>query len=386
MEVAREAEPRSPTLRITAVEACPIAVTLWKPFRFGAVERTKSANVVIRIRSDAGYVGYGEACPVPQLTSETQQSIVELIEGTVAPLLMGKDPRDWRATIAETTRTLSSTPFTAAAVDVALLDLAGKTAGLSVVELLGGRLRSRVEVHGSVGWFADPHEMCEAAEAQAEQFRMLKLYAGVGQLPEDLERLRVVRERLNGDHPFLVDVNGMWSGAEALAAAPTLQELGVVLLEQPLASDHDPREAVAVSEIYRREWGIAIVADEAIRSAADAVSVAADRRAHIANIGCSKLGGVVAALDVAATATAVGLETLVGSVVELGIATAAGLHLSAALPSLTYPAYLSGSLKYVEQITSPALIPVGSHLEVPTGDGLGVEVDEEALHVLDARR
>src|SRR5215212_2354707 len=312
-------------VRIARVEAVPLDARLKTPFRFGNVVRTTSANVLVRIVDEDGLIGYGEACPVPQLTAETQESVVALIEQRVAPELIGEDPLQWRPLLCRTAKRLFQASFTQAAVDMALLDLAGKALGVPVCELLGGRHRDAVEVHGSVGWDADPERVADTAEHQAPEFRWLKLYAGTGTLREDLERLAAARRRVGNGHPFLL-------------------ELGVAAVEQPVAAGDDAGQA-RVAAVYAEQHGIGVIADERVRCAADAHSVAVTAAAQCVNVGVSKLGGIVAAFDAATTARSAFLATSVGSVVELGVATAAGLQLAAALPEVAYPSYLVGSRK-----------------------------------------
>jgi L-alanine-DL-glutamate epimerase-like enolase superfamily enzyme len=91
-----------------------------------------------------------------------------------------------------------------------------------------------------------------------------------------------------------------------------------------------------------------------------------------------------AALQAAQFAAAGGLGVMVGSVIEMGIATTMGLHLAAALPHLAYPSYLMSPLKYREQITAEQITVVDAHVAVPTGPGLGIEVDKDTLRHLDA--
>src|ERR1041385_4774017 len=117
-------------MKIATVEAVPLAARLRVPFRFGNVVRMTSANVLVRITTEDGLVGDGEACPVPQLTAETQESVVALIEQRVAPELLGADARQWRPLLARVSKRLFQATFTLAAVDMALLDLAGKAHGL----------------------------------------------------------------------------------------------------------------------------------------------------------------------------------------------------------------------------------------------------------------
>src|SRR3954467_12320779 len=371
-------------VRIARVEAVPLDARLKTPFRFGNVVRTTSTNVLVRIVDEDGRVGYGEACPVPQLTAETQESVVALIEQRVAPELVGEDALQWRPLLGRVAKRLFQASFTQAAVDMALLDLAGKALGVPVYELLGGRHRDAVEVHGSVGWDADPERVADTAEQQTPDFRWLKLYAGTGTLKEDLERIAAVRRRVGDGHPFLLDVNGLWTPLQAIAAAPVLRELGVAAVEQPVAAGDDAGQG-RVAAAYAEQHGIGVIADERVRSAADAHTVAVRGAAQCVNVGVSKLGGIVAALDAATTARSAFLATSVGSVVELGVATAAGLQLAAALPDVAYPSYLVGSRKYLRQITAAPLQVVDSALVIDTAPGLGVEVDEEAVASMDLR-
>lgn len=365
-------------MKIASVEAVPLAARLRVPFRFGTVVRTTSANVLVRIERDDGLTGYGEACPVPQLTAETQESVVALVQQRVAPALVGEDARRWRPLLGRVAERLFEAPFTLAAIDMALLDLAGRSLDLPVHALLGGRHRDAVEVHGSVGWDADPERVADTAQEQAREFRWLKLYAGTGELADDLERIEAARRRVGDDHPFLLDVNGRWSPLEAIRAGPVLRELGVSVVEQPVDAGDDRGQA-EVTAVYGERHHIDVVADERVRAAADVLEVAATRAARCVNVGVSKLGGILAAMDAATTARAAHLRVSVGSVVELGVATAAGLQLAAALPELSHPSYLMGPRKYERQITRPPLQIVDSRLAVGDAPGLGVEVDEDAV-------
>src|SRR3954452_22172820 len=287
-------------VRIARVEAVPLDARLKTPFRFGNVVRTTSANVLVRVVGADGLVGYGEACPVPQLTAETQESVVALIEQRVVPELVGEDARRWRPLVARISRRLFQASFTQAAVDMALLDLAGKSLGVPVHELLGGSHRDAIEVHGSVGWDADPERVADTAEQQAPEFRWLKLYAGTGTLQEDLQRIEAVRRRVGDDHPFLLDVNGLWSPLEALQAGPVLRELGVEVVEQPVCSRDDAGQA-RVTAAYAEQHQLEVVADERIRTVEQVHTAAVNQVAGCVNVGLSKLGGILVALDAATT-------------------------------------------------------------------------------------
>jgi L-alanine-DL-glutamate epimerase-like enolase superfamily enzyme len=367
-------------VKIQSLEAIPLNIGFKQLFQFGLINRKASQNVILKITTDEGLCGYGEACPVPAFTAETQQSVVANLTGRVAPLILGKEALDHEPLIRTLERFLPHCPFTLTAVDLALWDIAGKAANLSVTALLGGKFRDKITMHGSVGW-GEPESMIETAQAQLDLgYTALKLYAGRGNLDDDLKRLERVRAAIPKDIQLLVDVNGLWNVTDCLKALPRLAAIGVIVLEQPLPAWDKEGQA----EIVRRS-SIDLAADESVYQPYDVLEVGRRQSARVINLGLSKLGGLLRSRECATIARAFGLKVMVGSVLELGIATAGGLHLAASLPDLPYPNYLVGPLKYEQDVVLNTIEVNQGQIAVPTGPGLGVEVDEALLKRLDAR-
>lgn len=376
-----DAHPRTARARIRSVEAIPLRTSFQHEFRFGATNRKTSENVIVRITTEDGVIGYGEACPVAAFTTETQGAVVSLVERLARDLLVGHDPMQQQSLISKLAPHMAGCPFTLAAIDMALWDVAGKVLDVSASTLLGGRFRDRVALAGSVGW-DEGNVMAAMALAQMEHgYDHLKLYVGRGTLKCDLHRIETVRRHIGPAVKFMIDVNGGWSVRDSLAALPTLRALGVVLLEQPIAAS----DSLGQQE-FLRESDIDIAADEAIFGPADVAYVSRLRMAHVVNLGVSKLGGLLRARESAAVACSMGLRVMVGSVLEMGIGTAAGLHMAAAIPDLAYPSYLVGPMKYAQDVSWPAFRVTNGCAEVPTGPGLGVLIDTGAIEALDLRR
>lgn len=368
-------------MKIRAIDAIPLRISFRQVHRFGTTDRRQSHNVVIRITTDDGLVGYGEACPIQAFTTETQESIMRSIDECVRDLLMGETPLAYRPLIRSLEPHLVGCPFTLTAVDIALWDLAGKALGVPVSVLLGGRFRESVTVYGSVGWDDRETMARKAVEECQHGYRILKLYAGRGSLADDLARVGAVRAAVGPEIAFIVDVNGMWTVDDCLRALPTLKDFGVVLLEQPIAASDEAGQA----EVVRADV-IPIAADEAVFSPEDVCRISRLQTANVINLGLSKLGGLLRARECEVIANASGLGLTIGSVLELGIATTAGLHLAAAAQQLAYPSYLEGPLKYEQEISVPALRVHEGSVAVPEGPGLGIDIDTDLLHALDARR
>jgi muconate cycloisomerase len=157
-------------------------------------------------------------------------------------------------------------------------------------------------------------------------------------------------------------------------------DIGIRMLEQPLAPAASGFQTQLIGGLRAD-----IAADEAVRTVSDAAMVVRERTATVINVGHSKLGGPSAAFHAAQIAASSGVGVMVGSVIEMGVATAMGLHLAASLPELSYPCYLMGPIKYRQQITTRQIEVLDRHVNVPQGPGLGVVIDEDELRRLDAR-
>src|SRR5262249_13796106 len=127
-------------MKITAIETIPVSVPLKKGMttRTAHGDHVTSDYVIVRVRTDAGLVGLGEAAVGARWSRETSASCVAAVQALIAPALKGSDPTAVSRARAVMDRELKLNPFTKAAVEMALWDLAGKTAGVPVYRLLGG--------------------------------------------------------------------------------------------------------------------------------------------------------------------------------------------------------------------------------------------------------
>jgi L-Ala-D/L-Glu epimerase / N-acetyl-D-glutamate racemase len=270
-------------------------------------ESTDHADVVQVALSHKGTTGYGEGAPIARY-DESAESAKAFVDEHAD--LLGDDP----FALEEIGARLAEAPgeqAAKAALDAALHDLQGKLLGAPVFRLLG-LPRTGPPTSWTV-WLGDPDDMARRAQKSAPGFKRLKLKLGGGD-GLDVERVRAVRGVT--ELPLQVDVNEWWSLDEALEALPQLAELGVEYCEQPLrAGDEGGR-------VLKERCPILIYVDEDCHTLADVAPCA--EIAHGINIKLSKSGGIREAIRMAHAARALGLEIMLGCMLESGLSAAAG--------------------------------------------------------------
>jgi len=328
--------------------------------------------LLVRVVTDEGPTGYGEAPVDIGFFGETLGAVQAAVDDYLGPQLIGSDPLE-RAVLLDRIDFRGNT-CAKSGIDLALHDLAGRAFGVPVSALLGGRFRERVPVAFEVAGDT-PERMARMARGWFEQgVRAFK--PKVGGLPEaDAERLVAMREALGPEVSLRADANQGYSPKEAIRFCRLCEDgrVGLELLEQPvLASD---LEGMA---LVRRSVEVLIEADESCYSPSDALRVIRADAADVLNVKIAKAGGLAASLEVAALARAAGLGVVLGTAFGLGLGIAAKLHLAAALPDLT------GAVEFTEiGLHGPQVLPPWDErlslpledgcLSVPDGPGLGVE-------------
>jgi len=286
------------------IDRLPLAET----FRISRETQDVAGVIRVEIRH-GGTVGHGEAAPLERY-DQTPESALAYVERNADAL--GDDP--W-ALDAIHGWLPHGEPAARSALDAALHDLCAKLAGVPVWRLLGLE-RGGPPTSWTLG-LDDPDVMARKAERDAPRFKRLKLKLGGGD-GLDVDRVRAVRSVT--DLPLQVDVNEGWSLDEALDALPQLATLGVQYCEQPLpAGDSGGIE-------LRRSSPLPIYVDEDCHTLADVADCA--EIAHGINVKLAKSGGVREAVRMAAAARAMGLELMLGCMVESGLAIAPGAHIA----------------------------------------------------------
>ncbi len=364
-------------MKITGVEAFAAPLPLRKPFTIALGTMTHSPNVVVRIATDEGVIGYGEASTWHVVYGYDQSSLIQAIERYLGPSVLGMDPLDLRGILGQMDRALPKNRMAKSGIETACQDLRGKAAGLPLARLLGGPLPDSVEVIAAV-------DIVPPAEAEAlaslwvgQGFGCLKIKVGLD-LRADVERVRVVRQAVGPGVKIRVDGNQGYDRAAAMKACKAFEPYDLQWFEQPLP-DWDFEGLAALVDLAC----VPIALDESIEGPHDVHRAAASRAADVINIKIAKCGGITNSLKVAHAAEAAGLPCFLGGNIETGVGIAIALHFAVGCPNLVPVVEIPGSRIFTDDVVTQPFVPKSGRLALPTGPGIGVEVDERKLRRYD---
>lgn len=358
-------------MRITQVEAIRVTIPFRRPFVVWRGELPGKEHVLVRVRTDTGLTGWGEAAPFLFYSPETAIDIASLVNETLAGEVIGRDPRDVRS-IYESFGMLDGHHFAKGAVEMALWDILGQVANLPLHRLLGGAVHARVPVT-TVIHSGEPAEMAEEAKALVRAgFPSLKIKIGFG--PErDEAMVAAVREAVGPGIRIRVDAEEHYELKQALAVARRIERFDLELISQPVA--RTDWEGMA---FLRTALQTPLLADEGIHSPHDVLTCVKHGAADMVNIKVLKSGGLLPSLDMAAICRAAHLPVLIGSMIEAGIGTLFSAHVAASLPGV-FATELCGPLLLADDLLTTPLQVVDGHLTLPDAPGLGAAVDEDRL-------
>jgi L-alanine-DL-glutamate epimerase-like enolase superfamily enzyme len=329
----------------------------------------ESHYLTVRIHTDDGVSGNGEATVAPAWSGENQATAAALIEGLLSRLLVGLDPMSTNYLLDQMDRFLIANPFTKAALEMALLDLRGRVLGQPVAMLLGGaRREGRIPLKFSIGAFSPKEAARVARHAASIGLKAVKVKVGLT-VEEDIARVQAVRSELGSGFRVAVDANSGWTEADAVRALASLESLNVNALEQPLRRG-DFRGCYRL----RQRTSIPLMLDESVFTRQDAMEAIRTDACDFISIYPGKNGGVTRSMEIAQMAAAAGIECTIGSNLEMDVATAAMLHLAVAIPNLatTVDHDIIGPLYYPSPTAERPIAYRDGCALLPEGPGLGV--------------
>ncbi len=334
-----------------------------------------------------GRVGWGEAPALKDWGGEFGRYFGEstliartLIENYLGPAIVGVELGDFVELHARMDAVVKGYPYSKAALDFAAYDLAGRWLNVPVHTLLGGKARSRILVTHSIGLIPIEEARQEVAKVAAEGIKTIKIKIGVDP-KRDIEMVRTIRETVGDGVELCVDANeGYRTAGEAIMTVRAMEQYRLKYVEQPVMGIE------RIAEVARA-IDPPVMADESAWNAHDVIQISEARAAEIVSIYTTKPGGLYKAMEVAAVCRAAGIVCNVNGSVETGVGNLANIHLAAAAPAATLSCVVPvstpaewqtgqvGGIYYRDDLIAAPMRLVDGAIEVPTGAGMGIDVD-----------
>ena len=357
-------------MRIRSVEAIPVSIPS-AGFN-SALGRFPTFDYgIVVVTTDEGLEGYGEISTLWDGKGPLQCAFVN---GPFKEVLVGEDP-----TAINHCLRLMDTPFEGAwparaAVEMALFDLAGKIHGVPVYDLLGGKARDSIVLSHSVS-MGDPADMAREARGYvADGFGCVKVKVG-RQGAGDVEAITAVRDAIGPDVLLRVDANmGWWTPKDAIRMIKRMEPLGIHSVEQPLPPG-DP----AALRLVRESVDTPIMADESVWGPRQAWDLLQAGAVDMLNVYVSESGGLTNSALIFRMAELAGVPCVIGAMPELGIGTAAAVHLGIAMTNLHDPCDACGVIYQIVDVVKESFEVRNGRIWPPTSPGLGVTLDRERL-------
>ncbi|MGB9893329.1 MAG: mandelate racemase/muconate lactonizing enzyme family protein [Candidatus Saccharicenans sp.] len=353
-------------MKIKKIEIYNFDVPLVAPFRIAIGTVTATNGVLVKVITESGLYGLGEACPFLPITGETQESTIAATKA-IREILQDKDPLNIEGLVEGIGNIVHSNPSAVAAYDMALYDLLGKIAGLPLYKLLGG-YRSSFETDLTTGLNTPEKMVASVRESLAKGYQHIKIK--VGEDPDlDVKRVQAVREALGPEIKLRIDANQGWSVPQAISALKRMEPFKVQFAEQP----------VRAADIYglkkvREQSPIPIMADESLFLPADAIKLIKEEACDYFNIKLMKAGGILNSMKIAYVAAAADLQCMVGCMLETRLGLTAAAHFVASQKNIIFADLDGNSEHQLDPVVGGMKVEKGT-ISLPETPGLGCEID-----------
>lgn len=339
---------------------------LRNPYTIAYDSITAAPNLLVRIETDNGLIGWGNAAPDTFVTGETIAQAEVLLTTTIMPALFGREARALSAHHEFLQQHAAQIPAACAAIDTALYDLFGKSVNLPLYKLLGWA-RPKILTSITIGIAAVTESVRQARELVRAGFRALKIKTGAD-WEEDAERIRAIRAAIGPTFALRIDANQGYTAEQALAFCRRVAGERLEFVEQPTAAKN-----IAALKTVRDSAQIPIMADESALTSNDVLTFAASGAVDMINLKLMKTGGITSTTQATAVAAAGKMPVMLGCNDESRISIAAGVHLACALGGVHY-ADLDGAFDIVDDVAAGGFVLQDGYLIPSDQPGLGVDV------------
>ncbi|MDZ5454369.1 mandelate racemase/muconate lactonizing enzyme family protein [Labrys sp. ZIDIC5] len=372
---------------IKSIETLVVQLPTRREHKWAGLTEVIGRYVVVRMTDSDGRVGWGEAPALKDWGGEFGRYFGEsalitraVIDTYLAPAVIGLELGNFAELHARMDAIIRGYPYSKAAVEFAAYDLTGRWLDVPVHTLLGGKARSHVPVTHSIGLISIEEARGEVAKLVGEGIKTIKVKIGVDPA-RDIAMVDAIREVAGDAVEICVDANeGYKTPGEAVQTVRGMEKNRLKYVEQPVMGIE------RIAEVGRR-IDAPVMADESAWNAHDAIQIIQHGGIQIVSIYTTKAGGLYKAMEVGAVCRAAGIVCNVNGSIETGIGNLANVQLAAASPAVTLSCVIPvstpaeaqhgqvGGIYYKDDLLVEPMQLVEGAIVVPSGPGMGIEVD-----------
>ena len=359
-------------MKITAIRAYQVDL----PLREGRYSWSNGNYVdvfdatVVEVETDAGITGYGECCPLGSAYLPAYALGVRSGLAEIAPKVIGFDPRDLGTLNRHMDAVLRGHPYVKAAIDVACWDILGKSTGLPVYQLLGGKAQDDIKLYRAISQIEPAAMAANVALYREQGYTKFQLKVG-SDADSDIERIRLCAREMRPGDVLVADANTGWTMHEAARVVNAVRDVDVYI-EQPCPTYEE-------CLVTRRRTSLPFVLDEVIGSVGDLTRGLADGAMDVINLKISKVGGLTKARLIRDLCVHAGIPMTIEDTWGGDIVTATIAHLAQSTPAeFSFSATDFNSYGTVD-IAAGAPKRVNGTMRAPDTPGLGIEPIRAAL-------
>lgn len=362
----------STPLTIRQVELYKLSVPLIEPFTTSLGTEYTADNVLVRIITEEGIVGFGECSPYMPINGESQDTCFTVGQ-YFAKAFIGRNPLDIAGNIELMDKIIYGNTSIKSAFDIALYDIASQHAGLPLYRFLGGEKNKTIITDYTVS-IDEPEKMAaDALKIKEQGYPAIKVKLGRNG-NKDVERIAAIRVAVGNDIPLRIDANQGWRVNEAIETLNALAVYNIQHCEEPIA-----RWKFMRLRKVKKNSPIPIMADECCGDEHDAERLIELKACDYFNIKLGKSGGIFKALKMVRMAEKAGIHLQVGAMLESRIAMTAFAHFALCSEAIVHYDFDTALMFKEDPVSGGIQYLPGGVVEVPDVAGLGATINAEKL-------
>lgn len=368
-------------LLIQQVELYKLSIPLKEPFVTSLGTDVSADNVLVKIITNRGIIGFGECSPYMPINGESQDTCY-MVGQYFAKALKGKDPLQIEDCTNLMDKIIYGNTSIKSAFDIALYDIAAQHAGMPLFKFLGGENNKTIITDYTVS-IGEPEKMAaDALKIKNEGYPAIKIKLGKNACPDDpfgrgetdVERIKAIRAAVGNKIPLRIDANQGWKVNEAIETLKALAEYDIQHCEEPIA-----RWKFLKLRKVKKNSPIPIMADESCGDDHDAERLIQLKACDYFNIKLGKSGGIFKALKIVRLAEAAGIHLQVGAMIESRLAMTAFAHFALCSPLIEHFDFDTALMFSEDPVSGGIVYEKNGVVKVPESIGLGATIDEEWL-------